>query len=237
MRTALNAPPLSGLILDAGAGEGIDLASVGLMPGCRAVGVELSDGGIRATSARISSVPRARLIQGNILSMPLRSNVFDSAYSYGVVHHTVDPQGAVREIVRTLKPGGQLLIYVYEDFERRGVMWRAALAAVNAARAPISAMSPAAIRRFCALVAPLVYVTCTVPSRHFSWAKRFPYPATQNPTMRSLIPDLYDRFAAPIEKRYSEAGARALVEQAGCAVKASVFLRGWAVWGEKACPP
>ena len=38
--------------------------------------------------------------------------------------------------------------------------------------------------------------------------------------MSSLIPDLYDRFAAPIEERYSERGARALVEQAGCSVRA-----------------
>jgi ubiquinone/menaquinone biosynthesis C-methylase UbiE len=204
-----------------------------LTPGCRAVGVELSDGGVRATAARISMVPRARLVQGNLLSMPLKSNVFDHAYSYGVVHHTVDPEAATREIVRTLKPGGQLLIYVYEDFARRGLPWRIALASVNAIRGPISGMSPAAIRRFCALIAPLVYVSCTVPSRHFSWAKRFPYPATQNKNMRSLIPDLYDRFAAPIEKRYSEMGARKLVEQAGCVVRASAYIRGWAVWGEK----
>jgi SAM-dependent methyltransferase len=233
MRTALNAPPLSGLVLDAGAGEGIDLASAGLMPGCRAVGVELSNGGVAATSARISTVPRARLIQGNILSMPLQSNVFDYAYSYGVVHHTVDPQGAVREIVRTVKPGGNVLIYVYEDFERRGWHWQLALELVNAVRRPVSRMSPAAIRRVCALLAPLVFVTCTLPSRYFSFARRFPYPATQNPTMKSLVPDLYDRFAAPIEERYNEAGARALLEQAGCDVKASAFVRGWAVWGQK----
>jgi len=234
MHSALGAPPLGGLVLDAGAGEGVDLASVGLTPGCRAIGVELSNGGIRATAARISTVPRATLIQGNIIAMPLQSNVFDYAYSYGVVHHTVDPQAATREIVRTLKPGGQLLIYVYEDFERRGWWWRAALASVNAVRRPISKMSPAGIRRVCTLIAPLVFATCTLPSRHFSWAARFPYPATQNRTMRSLVPDLYDRFAAPIEERYSEAGARALVEQAGCIVKGVAYIRGWAVWGEKA---
>jgi SAM-dependent methyltransferase len=233
MQTALGAPPPSGLVLDAGAGEGIDLASVGLTPGCRAVGVELSPGGILATAARISTVPRARLVRGNILAMPLRSNAFDYAYSYGVVHHTIDPEGAVREIARTLKPGGDLLVYVYEDFARRGLRWQAALAAVNAVRRPISAMPPAAIRRVCAILAPFVFTACTLPSRYFSWAARFPYPATQNPTMASLIPDLYDRLAAPIEERYSEAGARALVEQAGCTVKAVAYIRGWAVWGVK----
>ena len=74
---------------------------------------------------------------------------------------------------------------------------------------------------------------CTWPSRHFEFARRLPYPATQNPTLKSLVPDLYDRFAAPIEKRYSESGARRLAEQAGCRVRQSAFLRGWAVWAEK----
>jgi SAM-dependent methyltransferase len=232
MRKALGAPQPSGLVLDAGAGEGLDLASVGLMPGCRAVGVELSDGGVRATAARIPQ-SNAVLVQGNLLQLPLQSSIFDFAYSYGVVHHTTDPELAVREIVRTLKPGAALLIYVYEDFESRGLMWRAALAAVNAVRRPISGLSPRNIRRVCAAIAPLVYLTCTVPSRHFAWAKGFPYPATQNRNMRSLIPDLYDRFAAPIEQRYSESTARRLVEQAGCEVRAAAYARGWCVWGTK----
>jgi SAM-dependent methyltransferase len=233
MQTAVNAPPLQGLILDAGCGDGVDLASTGLTDGCRVVGVELSDGGVRASAGRIASIDRSHLVQGSVLALPFPSSTFDGAYSYGVVHHTVDPEGAVREIARTLKPGGTLLMYVYEAFDRRSSAWRVALAAVNAVRQPISAMSPAAIRRVCAVLAPFVYVTCTIPSRHFAWAATFPYPATQNRDMKSLIPDLYDRFAAPIEKRYTERGARALVEQSGLRVRAIANVRGWIVWAEK----
>jgi SAM-dependent methyltransferase len=234
MQAAVQAPPFQGLILDAGCGEGIDLASAGLRDGCRVVGVELSNGGVTASASRIGLIDRAHLVQGSVLSLPFPSATFDHAYSYGVVHHTVDPELAVREIARALKPGGQLLIYVYEQFDRRSLPWRIALGAVNAVRQPISAMSPRAIRRVCAMLAPFVYVTCTIPSRHFSFAKRFPYPATQNPDMKSLIPDLYDRFAAPIEKRYTERGARALVEQSGLKVRAIANVRGWVLWAEKA---
>lgn len=233
MQAALGAPPLSGRVLDAGCGEGIDLASVALTGARRAVGVEISTGGVEATSARISALPNATLIRGNVLALPFATAAFDGAYSYGVVHHTVDPEGAVREIARVLKPGAPLLLYVYEDFSTRSLGWRVTLGLVNAVRQRISALSPRAIRRVCAMLAPLVYLTCTLPSRYFEFAKRFPYPAAQNPTMKSLIPDLYDRFAAPIEKRYSEAGARGLAEQAGCRVMASAFLRGWAVWAVK----
>lgn len=234
MQTAVHAPPFRGLILDAGCGDGVDLATTGLTEGCRVVGVELSDGGVRASAARIAGVDRSHLVQGSVLALPFPSATFDGAYSYGVVHHTVDPEQAVREIARALKSGGRLLIYVYEEFDRRSLPWRIALGAVNAVRQPISAMSPAAIRRVCAMLAPLVYLTCTIPSRHFSWAAKFPYPATQNRDMRSLIPDLYDRFAAPIEKRYTERGARTLVEQAGLKVLAIANVRGWILLGEKA---
>jgi ubiquinone/menaquinone biosynthesis C-methylase UbiE len=231
MQTALGAPPFQGRVLDAGCGEGIDLASVALSDGCTAVGVELSEGGLRASAARIAGSTRAHLVQGSLLALPFRDACFDGAYSYGVVHHTSDPERAVHEIVRTIKPGASVLVYVYEDFSRRSWLWRAALGAVNAVREPVSRMSPQRIRRFCALIAPVVYLGCTLPSKHFRWAARFPYPAAQNPTLRSLIPDLYDRFAAPIEKRYSERGARALVEQAGCRVRAVANMRGWMVWG------
>ncbi len=233
MQSALGAPGFAGRVLDAGCGEGIDLASVVLSEPCRAVGVELSDGGVAASAARVGESQRARVIQGNVLTLPFLDASFDAAYSYGVVHHTVDPEGAVREIARTVKRGGPILLYVYEDFSTRAFGWRIALRGINAVRQRISAMPPARIRRFCAMIAPLVYATCTVPSRYFAWAARFPYPATQNPTLRSLVPDLYDRFAAPIECRYSEQGARRLAEQAGCRVRASAFLRGWAVWAEK----
>lgn len=231
MQTALGAPPFQGRVLDAGCGEGIDLASVALGGGCTAVGVELSDGGLRASAARTTGLPRAHLVQGSLLALPFRDACFDGAYSYGVVHHTTDPELAMREIARTVKPGASVLVYVYEDFSTRPWAWRVALRIVNAVRGPISRMSPRGIRRFCTLMAPVVYLCCTLPSKRFRWAARFPYPATQNPTLRSLIPDLYDRFAAPIETRYSEQGARALVEQAGCRICAVAKVRGWMVWG------
>lgn len=233
MQAALGAPPFAGRILDAGCGEGIDLASVSLSAPVNAVGVELSNGGVAATAARIEGLPKARLVQGNVLSLPFADGVFDGAYSYGVVHHTIDPEGAVREIARVLKPGATMLLYVYEDFSSRSIGWRMALSAINGCRGFVSGRSPANIRRFCAMIAPLVYATCTWPSRHFRFAHDFPYPATQNPTLKSLVPDLYDRFAAPIERRYSETGARRLAEQAGCRVHRSAFLRGWAIWAEK----
>src|SRR5262249_29711021 len=94
-------------------------------------------------------------------------------------------------------------------------------------------LPPRAIRAVCWTIAPLVYALCTWPSKRFTWAARFPYPATENPSIAATVPNLYDRFAAPIERRYSRRDAEALAAEAGLVVLRTAQLRGWVVWAEK----
>ncbi|MEO8678756.1 MAG: methyltransferase domain-containing protein [Vicinamibacterales bacterium] len=231
MCRALGAPWPRGFTLDGGCGDGVDLANVALDPECNVVGVELSAGGVATSLARTRGLDRAQVIQGDLLRLPLASDTFDGAYSYGVVHHTPDPAGAVREIARTLKPGASLLLYVYEDFSDRAWYWRAALAIANSLRTVTTRLPPRALMAGCKVLSPIVYALCTLPSRHFSWAARFPY--RHNTTAMSLVGDLYDRLAAPIEARYSRAGANALAEDAGLTVIAAAQERGWMVHARK----
>ena len=231
MYDTVGGPRLEGFILDGGCGDGEDLAMVALDPKCDVVGVELSSGGTATTLARTRGLPRANVIQGDLLRLPLASNTFDGAYSYGVVHHTPDPGRAVREIARALKPGAPLLLYVYEDFSDRSLLWRGALAAANSVRAITTRMRPSHLMRVCRLLSPVVYVLCTLPSRHFSWAKRFPY--RHGPHAFGMVGDLYDRLSAPIEFRYSRDGAAALAADAGLNVQAVGQQRGWVVRATK----
>ena len=152
---------------------------------------------------------------------------------YGVVHHTPDPPRAVREIARALKPGASLLLYVYEDFSDRSIGWRTALKTVNLARRVTTRLPAPLLMGLCRLLSPILYVLLTVPSRRFRWAERFPYRHNTNPW--DLEGDLYDRFAAPIEERYSERTAAALVRDAGLEIVRTAQCRGWMVWGRK--PP
>lgn len=232
MREALGRPALEGLILDAGCGEGLDLAMLALHPGCEVVGVELSAGGVATSLARTTGMERAHVVQGDLLRIPLATGIFDGAYSYGVVHHTPDPKGAVREIARTLKPGAPLLLYVYEDFSDRAWYWRAALAGANSARVVTTRMPPAILMGVCKLLSPVVWLLCTVPSRHFRWAARFPYRHGTHPW--SMSGDLFDRLSAPIEIRYSKNAAAGLAKAAGLHVVRIAQQRGWMVLARKA---
>ena len=231
MYESLGAPTLKGLILDGGCGDGVDLANVALDPDSQVVGVELSSGGVATSLSRTRGMERADVIQGDLLRIPLASDTFDGAYSYGVVHHTPDPGGAVREIARTLKPGAPLLLYVYEDFSDRAWYWRAALAAANSVRVVTTRMPPRLLMRLCKMLSPVVYVMCTLPSRHFRWAARFPYRHGAHPF--AFNGDLYDRLSAPIEIRYSKRGAMALASDAGLEVVSVAQQRGWIVWARK----
>lgn len=223
----LGGPRLEGFILDGGCGDGEDLAMVALDPKCDVVGVELSAGGVATSLARTRGLERASVIQADLLRLPIATGTFDGAYSYGVVHHTPDPPRAVRELARTLKPGAPLLLYVYEDFADRAFYWRAALAAANTMRIVTTRMRPSHLMRLCRMLSPVVYVTCTLPSRHFRWAARFPY--RHGPHAFGLVGDLYDRLSAPIEKRYSRESAAALAADAGLTVVTVGQQRGWMV--------
>jgi SAM-dependent methyltransferase len=231
MQQALDAPPFEGLILDAGCGEGIDLSMVALDPRCEIIGVELSEGGVATSLARTQGLDRAHVVQGDLLRIPIADATFDGAYSYGVVHHTPDPPRAVREIARTLKSGAPFLFYVYEDFSDRSLAWRVALAAANSVRVVTTRLPPRVLMRICKMLSPVVYVLLTLPSRHFSWAKRFPY--RHGTTPWSMSGDLYDRLSAPIEERYSKEGAATLATAAGLRVERVASRRGWMVYAEK----
>ncbi len=46
-------------------------------------------------------------------TLPFANESFDVVYSNGVLHHTPDTAGAVREIHRVLRPGGQVRVMLY----------------------------------------------------------------------------------------------------------------------------
>ena len=59
--------------------------------------------------------------------LPFPANAFDLILSHEVLEHVQDDQEAIREIVRTLAPGGRLVLFVPNrgyPFETHGIYWR-----------------------------------------------------------------------------------------------------------------
>jgi SAM-dependent methyltransferase len=238
IQQGLSLPPLQGLVLDAGCGDGIDLANQARRPGLELIGIELSAGGCRASLARCRTLPNAFVVQGDLSRLPFEDHTFDFVYSYGVLHHLPSPADGLRELVRVLKPGLQIAVYLYEDFRDRSLFWRGLLAAANACRRLTTALPPALLFRLCQAGSPIIYALFTGPHRlltHIpgcrSFAATIPFRHGTGPC--SLAGDLYDRFSAPIEQRYTRGQALTLLRQAGLEAIRIVNDRGWMVVGTK----
>jgi SAM-dependent methyltransferase len=57
--------------------------------------------------------PSVHLAQADIFKPPVRPQVADRLYTFGVVQHTPDPERAFRSLVPLLRPGGEIAVWVY----------------------------------------------------------------------------------------------------------------------------
>lgn len=235
---SLSLAPLKGLVLDAGCGDGIDLANQALRDGVEVIGVELSDGGCRTSYARTRLVPRAHVVQADLCRLPFASGTFDFAYSYGVLHHLGAPDRGLREVVRVARPGARIAAYLYEDFSEQSALLRWSLRAVNTTRAITTRLPNRVLFNLCRVASPFVFALFTVPALV---ARRIPaltalhesLPFRHGTGPFSLVGDLYDRFSAPVEFRYSRQTSASLFSEAGLEGVEVAPERGWMVAGTK----
>jgi SAM-dependent methyltransferase len=98
--------PADPRILDAGCGSGrfmVELSKLGLV-----TGVELSDTSVALARQR----ELGEVVAGSVLEMPFADGSFDLAVSLDVIEHLEDDLAALRELRRTVAPGGALLVTV-----------------------------------------------------------------------------------------------------------------------------
>lgn len=241
MEWGLSLLPPNGLILDGGCGDGIDLVNQARRAGVEIVGVELSDGGCRTSYKRSLACPVAHVVQGDLCRLPFDDNSFDFVYSYGALHHLPSPKEGLQELVRVVKPGARVAVYLYEDFSDRAIGWRWLLAAANQFRRITPHLSHRVLYLLCQAASPLIYALFTIPFRILrripglaSIVTGFPFRHATGPL--SLVGDLYDRFSAPVEWRFSRAQAIALFQDVGLQNVTTAKDRGWMVSGVKPLP-
>ncbi len=96
-------------MLDVGCGPGNMLAMViDKYPGVRACGVDISANMIHKAAGLVGD--RARLLVGDAEALPWQDDSFDLVICSGSFHHYPDPLKALKEMRRTLKSAGRLII-------------------------------------------------------------------------------------------------------------------------------
>ncbi|HTC73842.1 MAG TPA: class I SAM-dependent methyltransferase [Solirubrobacteraceae bacterium] len=98
--------PARARVLDAGCGSGrnmIELSDLGTV-----TGIELSETSVALARQRDAG----EIVAGSVLEMPFPDDSFDLAVSLDVIEHLDDDLTALRELRRTVVPGGALLVTV-----------------------------------------------------------------------------------------------------------------------------
>jgi SAM-dependent methyltransferase len=221
--------------LEIGCGGGADLLRLSAC-GARLVGFDLS-AGVESARRLTRHLPNVDIVQGDVHALPFGTEQFDFIYSFGVLHHLPDPQVAFAGLARLLKPGAPLITYLYEDLGDRSPFERALLETVRQVRRATSRLPPVPLYALCWVAVPPVWLLCSVPAHALGpiaprLGKRFPFSHTLRWPV--LAADLFDRFAPPVEWRFSEREVRHLYDRAGFERIETRPYRGWLSWGFKA---
>ncbi|HXZ12686.1 MAG TPA: class I SAM-dependent methyltransferase [Candidatus Sulfotelmatobacter sp.] len=99
-------------ILEAGCGSG-RFTQLALETGAEVVSFDLSSA-VDAAWRNNAGAPRLTVFQGSIYKIPLRKGAFDKIFCMGVLQHCPDVAGAFRSLLPFLRPGGEIVIDVYE---------------------------------------------------------------------------------------------------------------------------
>ena len=192
---------------------------------------------IDQAASNLAGMKNVACVQANVFEPPFADASFDFVYSLGVLHHVDETALAVKRLTAKLKPGGRFRLYLY--WKRHGVSGFL-LRAVSLVRRVTTHLPFGVLRGLCWMLSAVIFVLVVIPyrvlawlgvRRHASWPlflyARYPFLVLYN--------DQFDRFSAPLEKRYDAEDVSALLRAAGLEQVRVWASFGW--MGEGVRPP
>lgn len=222
-------------VLDAGCGMGRHARQ--LAPHVRHVVAVDFSAAIDQAARNCAPAGNVDCVQADLLALPLAEAAFDYVYSMGVLHHLADTEDALARVVRCARPGGRVRIYLY--WQPHG--WRSAvLGVVSALRRVTTRMPFPLLKAACAMLSVLLWVLLILPYRVLLAAgvrgvARLPLAVYVKYPFAILYNDQFDRFSAPIEKRYDPDEVMSLMQRAGLTDVTVRPAFGWLAEGTR--PP
>lgn len=109
-------------VLDAGCGIGRHAYFAAAYGASGVAALDLSEA-VETAHHNLSGLGNVHVIQGDLLRPPFRTAAagggFDLVYSIGVLHHLPDPEAGFKSVLRFVRPGGTIAIWVY-GYENNG---------------------------------------------------------------------------------------------------------------------
>ena len=200
--------------------------------------VDISQKAISVAQKNLQTFQNVEFIRGSVGNLPIEEESLDFAYSLGVLHHLPVPHQALKSIVRKLKKGAPLLIYIYYALDNRPKWYQKLWKLMDAFRVLISKMSPKMKYITSQTFAYLVYW----PFSRAAWAldklgilpAAWPLSYYRDKEFYIIRTDALDRFGTPLEKRFTKEQIVEMMTQAGLEnVKFSDRAPYWVAVGTK----
>jgi SAM-dependent methyltransferase len=227
------------LVLDAGCGTGRHTYYVS-QTAREVVAMDLSQA-IEVAARNNRERTNAHFIQADIYHPPFPHGSFDFIYSLGVLHHLPDPERGFSSLLKLLRAGGFMNIYLYWNLEGEAAWRRSLLKAVTGVRQVTTRMPHALLKKVSWVVAAAFEAAFVTPARVLSrfsatraLADRVPLGHYRKYSFRVLYTDQFDRFSAPIENRYSRAEVAGWFERASLQDVMILGGQGWRASGRRA---
>lgn len=226
-------------VLDAGCGNG-RFAYYAAKYGAEVWAIDLGPA-VEVAKRNTEAAETVQVVQADLHRPPFAFESFDFIYSIGVLHHLPDPEPAFQNLLRYLKPHGQIQIYLYWSPEGQPIK-RALLAVVGGIRRITTRLPHKIVYALAFPAAVTAFLMFAWPYRLLNkipWlkaiAERIPMKQYAGFPFRVCVNDQLDRFSAPIEKRYTRQEVADWLGRAGLEETKVSPAYGWVGTGRK--PP
>ena len=213
-------------VLDAGCGMGRNAYWPLLWRASSLTAFEKDERSVTRAKENLKEFAHAKTEIRDIYDLPWRDE-FDFAFSIGVIHHLKDPKRALTEIKKALRPGGEVLLWVYGSAGFEGI-----LRILNPVRRYFTSKLPLPLLHaltYCVSI-PFYYIFLKIfrPKKaYFRELSQFSFSHVHSIIFDQLLPD--------VANYYTEAEARNLLSEfEGVTVTVPPNKNGWIVRGKKA---
>ena len=172
--------------LDVGCGMGRNsywAMTYGASGGCA---VDLDERSLANARRNLARFPAVEVVRSSAYDLPFADR-FDIVFAIGVIHHLEHPGRALRRMVRAVKPGGRVLIWVYGH---NGNRWLVAFLD-PLRRALLSRLPVAFVHHLSLYPAAALWLALRIglrPNEYFKLQTRFGFPHLRSIVFDQMMP-------------------------------------------------